>query len=119
MFYGGRFPDLWPALKDIASLPDDVRDVIADYGKVLEELGKEQPLQFWHPVSKLPHPKQKIEQSIDLALKLAKDPEVIMHLKNVRLALKTFIPDDGVRKANEDLLKWMQGQVQKLDRGEL
>lgn len=94
-----------PILKDTMAIPSDIMDIIGDYGKVLEDLPKEGDNNFFHPISKLPHSKEKIENALNTALKIAKDGQMIKHLKLVLAALKTFIPDDEVQKANQNFIK--------------
>ena len=103
-----------PKLKDALTIPSDAMDTIGDYGKVLESLSKfEESGNFFHPISKLPHPKEKIENALETALKVAKDEKIIEHLKVARSALKTFIPDSEVDHANNDFLKGMKSILDK------
>lgn len=106
-----------PKLKDAVTIPSDAMDIIGDYGKVLEDLPKfEESGSFFHPISKLPYPKEKIEGALETALKVAKDEKIVEHLKVARTALKTFIPDDEVEKANQGLLRDLSAAIDKKDK---
>ena len=104
-----------PKLKDALTIPRDAMDIIGDYGKVLEDLSGESN-NFFHPISKLPYSKEKIERALDTALKVSEDEKIIKHLKVARTALKTFIPDDEVEKANQNLLKDLEDVIEKKDK---
>lgn len=117
-FAAKKYIESSPKLKDALTIPGDAMDIIGDYGKVLEDLQKREGGNFFHPISKLPYQKEKIESALDTALKIAKDEKIIEHLKVARTALKTFIPDDEVEKTNQNVLKYLSTILDREDRKE-
>lgn len=92
-------------LKDAVSIPADVMTIIGDYGKILEDLHTNGDKRLLRPISELPHPKEKIERSLKTALKIAKDPALINHLKIALITLEDFVPDNEVPQNAEDNLR--------------
>jgi hypothetical protein len=87
-------------LRDLLKLPDDVMQIIGEYGKVL---AKDQRLV--RPISLLPYPKDIIKKAIETALQYAEDREIRRHLHAVLFALDDFVPDEKVPDDPEENFK--------------
>lgn len=86
-------------MKDTLAIPGETMDIIGDFGKVIEDFPKGK---IYRPISILPHPKENIENALNTALGIAKDEQMIKHLKGGKVALRTFIPENEVEWANRD-----------------
>lgn len=82
-----------PTIRDVVAIPSKIMGIIGDYGGVLAE--RTEPIQ---PISKLPHPKEKIEHAFKIALGIAKDEKMRDHLRSCLLALDDFVPDEEVSR---------------------
>lgn len=82
-------------LQDTLSISRDTMDIIGDYGMVLEKISKESN-NMLKPVSKLPHPKEKIEDALKAALKITKDEKLKNDLLIALTALDDFVRDEEV-----------------------
>lgn len=80
---------------------NDINKVITAYGEVLEKLPPDEVL---HPTSKLPYPKEVIEQCLVSAMRKVKDKERRDQLMAGLTFLNDFIPDE---KLPEDPLERM------------
>jgi hypothetical protein len=80
-----------PTMRDAAAIPSEIMGIIGDYGGVLAE--RTEPIQ---PISRLPHPKEKIEHAFRIALGVTKDEKMREHLRYCLLALDDFVPDEKV-----------------------
>lgn len=101
-----------PKLRDIVMTPSEVREIIGDYGEVLEASGEGRGLLL--PISKLPHPKEKIREALNTALKITKDEEMSEHLKVCLVCLDDFVPDEEVpTDPVENIMAWAERQKLK------
>lgn len=82
-----------PTMRDVVAIPSEIMGIIGDYGGVLAE--RTEPIQ---PISRLPHPKEKIECAFRIALGIAKDEKMREHLRSCLLALDDFVPDEEVSR---------------------
>lgn len=110
-----------PVLQDFLRFPEEVRDIIGEYGKLLENLAEEETGKLLRPISELPHSKEKIEKALRAALTTAKDKGLRNHLETVLLRLGDFIPDDEVPDDPEENLRlwvmrkdWIKPKVAEL-----
>jgi len=95
-------------LKDFLAFPEEARDIIGEYGNLLDEMGEEEDAKLLCPISKLPYPKTKIENALKIALGIAKDKTLKKQLEMVMVRLEDFIPDDEVPEDPDDNFKsWL------------
>lgn len=80
-------------MRDAVAIPSEIIGIIGDYGGILTECTE--PIQ---PISRLPHPKEKIEHAFRIALGVAKDEKMREHLRHCLLALDDFVPDEEVSR---------------------
>jgi len=96
-------------LEDSMAIPQEVMEIISDYGETLDMLAEERSGRLLHPLSKLPHPKEKIENALKTALGIVKSQEMRNHLETVLLALEDFVPDNEVPEDPEENMKaWIR-----------
>ncbi|MEK6690508.1 MAG: hypothetical protein AABY78_04285 [Nitrospirota bacterium] len=99
-----------PMLRDAVAVSQDTMEIIGDYGKLLENLptNEKESSRLLHPLSLLPHLKDKIDNAIKIALGIARDEETKNHLETALMALEDFIPDDEVpEKPEENMKAWL------------
>jgi len=103
-----------PVLQDFLRFPEEVRDIIGEYGRLLEKLAEEGTGKLLHPISELPYSKEKIEKALRAALTIAKEKSLRNHLETVLLRLGDFIADDEVPDDPEENLRlWLRSRVWK------
>ncbi len=96
------------ALQDVIAVPEKEMEIIGDYGKTLEELGEVESNKLLKPLSKLPHPKQKIEVTLRKAIGIVKDEKFKLHLERALVFLEDFIPDNEIPEdPDEHLRLWL------------
>ena len=87
-------------VRDMLEIPSDAMEVVGDYSKVLAEDAR-----FLKPLSALPYPKTRIEEALQIAMRNARDPEILRNLETALDALKDFIPDRDVPADPEENTK--------------
>lgn len=108
-----KYLDSSPLARDAAKIPLEVANIVGNYGKVLEEssnLGN-----LLHPLSKLPYPKEKIENALKTALGCVTDEYLSKAYQVALFSLEDFIPDDEVPKNREENKRaWMARRFPKV-----
>lgn len=95
-------------LQNTLSIPREIMDIIGDYGMVLEEISSEGN-NMLKPISKLPHPKEKIENSLKTALEITKDEKLKNNLLIALMALDDFVRDEEVPSdPMENMTAWVK-----------
>ena len=90
----------------------DDGQIIRDYGVTLEQLGSEGRMLV--PISRLPHPKERIAAALRKAIETSRNPEETEWLRIVARLLEDFVPDDQVPADRIDnLLAWADRQGEK------
>ena len=96
--------------------PIEATSIIGDYGDLLVKLGEERKGRPLHPLSMLPHPKEKIRHALEQALQVAKDEKMKKDLKGGLRVLEDFIPDDEIpedpKEAAELWFRTLGGKVE-------
>lgn len=97
-----------PMLQDAIAIPQEIMSIIGDYGEILENLPPKAGGNLLHPLSLLPHPKDKIEYALKIALGIVRNKKTRNHLETVLVFLEDFIPDDEVPEDPEENMKaWL------------
>jgi hypothetical protein len=100
-------------LQDAMRIPSETMDIIGDYSKILENLSKESD-KLLQPISRLPHPKEKIENALKTALKLARDEKMRSYLQIALTTLDNFVPDEEVpTDPVGNMIVWAKRQQEK------
>ncbi len=95
-------------LQDFLAFPEEVADIIGEYGNLLDEMGREKSGKLLRPISSLPYPKEKIEKALKTGLGVAKDETLRNLLETALVNLEDFIPDDEVPEdPDENLRAWL------------
>lgn len=95
-------------LQDFLAFPEEVSDIIGEYGLLLDKMGREHNPRLLRPLSGLPYPKEEIEAALTTALGIAKNETLRNRLETALLFLDDFIPDDEVpQDADENLESWL------------
>jgi hypothetical protein len=102
-------------LQDLATTPQETMDIIGAYGGVLAELAdkdkklKPKDRKLLRPTSQLPYPKEKIEEALKIALRMAKDEDSRKQLDSFLLELDSFAADEEVPDdPRENQLAWIR-----------
>jgi hypothetical protein len=95
-------------LQAFLALPKEISDIVGGYGTLLNEMGREKKVKLLRPLSKLPHPKKKIERALKTALGIVKDENLKNQLELVSVCLEDFIPDVEVPEdPDENFKSWV------------
>lgn len=97
-------------LQDFLAFPDEISDIVGEYGNLLDEMIREKSGKLLRPLSELPNPKEDIEKAHKTALEIAKDETLKNQLERALIYLEDFIPDDEVPEdPDENLKSWLSG----------
>jgi hypothetical protein len=80
-------------------MPANLQDILRDYLLILE---KRENFGMAMPLSKLSHTKTEIKEAIKTAIPLAGDVEEQDKLKKGYITLSEFIPDEILKRVNQD-----------------
>ncbi len=83
-------------LRDAMAVPQDVTDVVGEYGGVLDDLTADRSGSLLFPESALPRPREEIRQALEAALQVAKDGEFRAAFTMGLDRLQDFVPDDEI-----------------------
>ncbi len=107
--------DKQDAPQELQGIPQEAMDIARAYDGVLAELKREdkklksQERKLLRPISQLPYPKERIEEALETASRMAKNDDLRKHLDGLLLELDSFVADEEVPDdPGENQLEWIK-----------
>lgn len=79
-----------------SSIPDEIIDIVSDFGQVMADLLVDNNGFAFKSLSKLPYPKEKIKEALITCLKFPSDKQYRKALVDGLAFLETYVPDGRI-----------------------